>query len=802
MRFLRYAKWSIICLIPAVANAQNLLLNSKDNNSSPGVFGGAGLLEMRSARFLVDGTLSVGAAYLDGINNYYSTWQATPWLETTLRYSDYDGTVGGVDKGFDIKFKLLEEGAYRPAIGLGFQDFLGNGIFSSEYLVASKRIYDFDVTLGLGFGQLANRSKLNNIARLFGSSFNSRNSDVVRLENFKFGNYFSGKNMGFFWGIEYYTPIEGLSAKVEYSTIDKSKIKVFENYKSKTAFNFGLNYKVKNWLELGAGLLHGNKLSLQISIKQNLHKPIRLKFAKGPEIDEIRFRELKNNAKNINNYKDNSSPDMIFERIERMGYDITNVQLKNKHIDIVLTPNKKTIQDNEVILGAILENYYSTRVTFPNNIETANLLDDNGKKSREIYRGSSFYAREFNLNDDHKVLISNTIFNNLNNRKLSPIAVEISNSEMIITKNVAPFIEMPKNIGRTVRILTNDAPDNIEKISILSKSRGLNLPKVSLFRKDFENIAKNNGSPEEILANAIIEKPDNNKKRAVSTQTFPSFEYGVFPDFETHFGSEKNNHFKGDLNLKIFGRVNLNENLQIYAEAQQHLIGNLDLVPRSKNNNANHVRSNVGLYSAQGTTSLRRLSLEYITNPLEGVYTRVTAGHLEKMYSGVSGEILYRPYGASISFGAEVNYVKQRGYEQLFDMRNYETLTGHATVYHVNKKYDLTSRISFGRYLAKDWGTTIDISRRFSSGIRIGVSTTYTNLKKSESGRGYSDNQIYMIIPFDFFWFKQSSDKASFKFKRLGKNGGQKIEHSTDLFGLLSNSQPYVLRKNWNEILN
>ena len=101
---------------------------------------------------------------------------------------------------------------------------------------------------------------------------------------------------------------------------------------------------------------------------------------------------------------------MIFERIERMGYDITNVQLKNKHIDIVLTPNQKTIQDNEVILGAILENYYSTRVTFPNNIETANLLDDNGKKSREIYRGSSFYAREFNLNDDHKVLISNTIF--------------------------------------------------------------------------------------------------------------------------------------------------------------------------------------------------------------------------------------------------------------------------------------------------------------------------------------------------------------------------------------------------------
>ena len=236
--------------------------------------------------------------------------------------------------------------------------------------------------------------------------------------------------------------------------------------------------------------------------------------------------------------------------------------------------------------------------------------------------------------------------------------------------------------------------------------------------------------------------------------------------------------------MKIFGRVNLNENLQIYAEAQQHLIGNLDLVPRSKNNNANHVRSNVGLYSAQGTTSLRRLSLEYITNPVEGVYTRVTAGHLEKMYSGVSGEILYRPYGASISFGAEVNYVKQRGYEQLFDMRNYETLTGHATVYYVNKKYDLTSRISFGRYLAKDWGTTIDISRRFSSGIRIGASTTYTNLKKSESGRGNSDSQIYMIIPFDFFWFKQSSDKAMFDIQNSITNTWVRDAATKNQFGV------------------
>jgi len=57
MRFLRYAKWSIICLIPAAANDLYPMLNFKDNTISPSVLGGVGLLEMRSAWLLVYGSL-------------------------------------------------------------------------------------------------------------------------------------------------------------------------------------------------------------------------------------------------------------------------------------------------------------------------------------------------------------------------------------------------------------------------------------------------------------------------------------------------------------------------------------------------------------------------------------------------------------------------------------------------------------------------------------------------------------------------------------------------------------------------
>ena len=101
-----------------------------------------------------DGDLSVGFGYSEDVNNYNVTWQATPWLETTLRFSDHADANQGIDKGIDVKLRLMKEGKYKPALAIGLQDMLGDGVFSSEYIVASKKIYDFDITMGFGFGNI------------------------------------------------------------------------------------------------------------------------------------------------------------------------------------------------------------------------------------------------------------------------------------------------------------------------------------------------------------------------------------------------------------------------------------------------------------------------------------------------------------------------------------------------------------------------------------------------------------------------------------------------------------------------
>ena len=57
------------------------------------------------------------------------------------------------DRSLDVQFQLLKEKGWQPSVALGFRDVLGTGVYSGEYLVATKTIArDFTVTGGIGWG--------------------------------------------------------------------------------------------------------------------------------------------------------------------------------------------------------------------------------------------------------------------------------------------------------------------------------------------------------------------------------------------------------------------------------------------------------------------------------------------------------------------------------------------------------------------------------------------------------------------------------------------------------------------------
>ncbi|MBI3675796.1 MAG: YjbH domain-containing protein [Proteobacteria bacterium] len=261
---------SLCALAPVATQASSRILDNDPDVSTLSQYGGIGLLDTRSARFMPDGYFSA-AAYVGQPDIRSSlTFQALPWMEVTFRYT-VDNAIKDAgnrslhDRSFDVKFRLQEETESWPAIALGLQDFLGTGVYSGEYLVASKHFGDFDFSAGLGWGRLASRKTFTNPLSYIYSGFGRRpgafqgQGGSVLLTSF-----FRGPDMGIFGGLEYRTPIRDLSFIVEYS----SDAYIEESRDSGVDYSFpvnaGFNYRPWPGFDVGLSYMHGNTVSLHL----------------------------------------------------------------------------------------------------------------------------------------------------------------------------------------------------------------------------------------------------------------------------------------------------------------------------------------------------------------------------------------------------------------------------------------------------------------------------------------------------------------------------------------------------------
>lgn len=180
---------------------------------------------------------------------------------------------------------------------------------------------------------------------------------------------------------------------------------------------------------------------------------------------------------------------------------------------------------------------------------------------------------------------------------------------------------------------------------------------------------------------------------------------------------------------------------------------------------------------------------------------RADLGLIEEMFGGFGGEILYRPIDNDYSLGLSVHRVKQRGYKQRFSFKEYETTTGHASLYY-DFPMGISSQLSIGRYLAGDKGATIDLSRRFTSGFVLGIFATKTELSEEEFGEGSFDKGFYFSIPTSLFYSDFRTGNISFGLHPLTKDGGAFLIQHNSLFSILGDSSKNSILRDWKDLLN
>ena len=216
------------------------------------------------------------------------------------------------------------------------------------------------------------------------------------------------------------------------------------------------------------------------------------------------------------------------------------------------------------------------------------------------------------------------------------------------------------------------------------------------------------------------------------------------------------------------------------------------------------VRTEIVDYLQQSSDDfyVANMQVERIWSPIKNIYSKLSFGLLEPMYGGLASEVLYKPFNSNFAFGIEINKIKKRNYDQKFEFLDYKTSTKHFNIAYYEPRTNILAKWSYGKYLAKDSGYTLDLSRRMPSGWRAGFFFSRTNVSAEEFGEGSFDKGFYFNFPLNIFSKDYSKEVNGFKFRTMTRDGGQKLELNNRLIDSFYGSSRAEIEENWLNYLN
>ena len=255
---MRYGLAAVATALAAPATAQETTWT---------LYGTPGIIEMPSARSAPDAEIATSFSYWNLQQKGNFTFQITDRLTGTFRYGGISerngpGTDGTFDRSFDLRYRILDETELRPAIAIGLQDFLGTGILSAEYIVATKAVTpQLDVTAGLGWGRFGTRNPL------FSPLGERPALDFGQGGRVSYDQFFRG-DAALFGGLDYRVS-DKLSLQVEYSSDAYLRETSNGSLTVNAPINVGLSYRARPGLDIDLAYLYGSELAAGITLTVN-----------------------------------------------------------------------------------------------------------------------------------------------------------------------------------------------------------------------------------------------------------------------------------------------------------------------------------------------------------------------------------------------------------------------------------------------------------------------------------------------------------------------------------------------------
>ncbi|MFT3687579.1 YjbH domain-containing protein [Paenirhodobacter sp.] len=662
-----------------------------------------GLIDMPSAEAQRDGDFGIALTRIGaGTQRNTLTFQIAPRITGAFRYSRVPGLMYDkdtreytalYDRSFDLHWQVIEENGWIPAVAVGMRDFIGTGVYSSEYIVATKTFGKLRATGGIGWGRLGSSGSIGSSGHRPAYDFASNGG------TFNDNSWFRG-DFAPFAGVSYQVN-DHLLLKAEYSSDAYVQETRLDDFDRKSRVNLGVSYQFNKNVAVELYSIGGTDVGFQFAMTINPKDP---PFPSGIEKAPLPVRPRPSPAQDPEGW------------------------------------SGKWAQDPEV-QPAIQK-----------------VLAESLKKDGQILESMSLTATRAELRVRNQTYGSEA-----------------------------------QAVGHVARMATRALPPSVETIVVTPMADGMALSSLTFRRSDLERM-ENSGSYD-MIDRVQITPAAQDPKQVRTSGFYPQYRWALTP-YSAVSLFDPDEPFRIDVGAQYAARYEVTPGFVFSGVVQQKIAGNRGKSNRESNSKVQHVRSDLTEYNKRGDLTVQRLQGAWYTQPMTDVYARVTAGYLERMYGGVSTEVLWKPVDSRWGVGLEANWVKQRDFDQRFGFRDYDTVTGHASVY-----YDMgtgyTAEVDVGRYLAKDWGATVSIDRVFENGWKVGAFATITDMSADDYGEGSFDKGITLTIPISWSTGRPSISDIAATIRPLQRDGGARVDVDGRLYETVRGAHTGDLYDGW-----
>ncbi len=377
--------------------------------------------------------------------------------------------------------------------------------------------------------------------------------------------------------------------------------------------------------------------------------------------------------------------------------------------------------------------------------------------------------------------------------KIHYLNFEVDTVNIAVTNT--KFRSTAQAIGRVASTLQRFTSDEIKFANVSLYHGDL---KIASYQVDLEKITSEQFNPKPIEDKA-------QKIKAVDATTMPftddksRFTWAVTP-YIAHRLFNPDLPLSMELGAQFEASYKLATGMKIGGAIRKSVLTNLTDNHRRSDSVLPRVHSDWPLYDHAGQSGhIHALTLSYVSNLAPGLYGRTQVGLLEPFFAGIGGEILYKPAQWPLGIGFDIHHVRKRDYDMLFDFRDYETTVGHISFYYdAGGIFDV--EINAGRYLARDWGATTTISRKFGSGWEVGGYATFTDVPFDTFGEGSFDKGFYVSVPLDWITSKPTQAQRALVIRPITRDGGANLASARSLNRHIERSQNTAFQREYGRL--